>query len=76
MDSTLFGIGFGLGYIGLVLGTLVLWVMAIVDVLKNEFKGQNSKIIWLLVLVFLGPIGLFLYYFIGKSQKLPATVTS
>jgi len=45
------------------------WIMALVDILKNEFTGSN-KIIWLLVVAFLGPVGLILYFTIGKKQQI------
>lgn len=45
-------------------------LIALVDILKNEFKG-NDKLIWVLIIIFLGIIGAILYYFIGRQQKLP-----
>lgn len=47
---------------------LIFWLIALVDVLKNEFTGSN-KIVWLLLLVFLSPLGTILYFIIGKGQK-------
>jgi hypothetical protein len=44
-------------------------IIALVDVLKSEFAGSN-KIIWFLVVVFLGPLGVILYFTIGKNQKI------
>mgnify|MGYP000930774452 CR=1 FL=1 len=48
----------------------VLWILAIIDVAKAEFKEQSSKTVWILILLFLGPIGLILYWIIGEHQKL------
>jgi hypothetical protein len=48
----------------------VLWIFAIIDVAKAEFKDQSSKTVWLLILLFLGPLGLILYWIIGEHQKL------
>ncbi len=45
------------------------WIMAIIDILKSRFEG-NDKIVWLLVLVFLGIPGIILYRVIGKKQKI------
>ena len=45
------------------------WIMAIIDILKSRFEG-NDKIVWLLVLVFLGVPGIILYRVIGKKQKI------
>ena len=45
-----------------------LTILALIDVLKNEFSGSN-KVIWALVVLFLAPLGCVLYYFIGRKQK-------
>jgi len=44
-------------------------VIALIDILKNEFEG-NNKIVWVLVVVFLWLLGAILYYFIGRKQKI------
>ena len=44
-------------------------IIALIDILKNEFEG-NNKIIWVLVVLFLSLIGAILYYFIGRKQKI------
>ena len=49
--------------------TLPFWILAIVDILKSAFNG-NDKLIWLLVVVFLYLLGVILYRMIGKKQKI------
>lgn len=44
-------------------------IIALIDILRNEFKGDN-KIIWVLVVLFANIVGAFLYFFIGRSQKI------
>lgn len=44
-------------------------LIALIDILKSEFEG-NDKIVWLLVVIFLNFLGALLYYFIGRKQKL------
>lgn len=44
-------------------------IIALIDILKSEFKG-NNKIIWVLVVIFFGLIGAILYFFIGRKQKI------
>ena len=46
-------------------------VLALIDILKSEFQG-NSKLIWLLVVLFLNLFGAILYFLIGKEQKIIA----
>lgn len=44
------------------------WIVALIDILKSEFKDPINKVIWLiltLILPFLGPL---LYFIIGRKQ--------
>jgi len=53
----------------IVIVTLLFPILALIDILKNEFEG-NNKLIWILVVLFLWIIGAALYYFIGRKQKI------
>ena len=59
------GLGFGL----LGLACFIVWIWALVDILKNEFTA-NNKLIWLVLVVILPVLGVVLYYFIGREQKI------
>ena len=48
----------------------ILWIIALIDILKSDFRDTNGKIIWALVVIFLPVIGSILYFLIGKSQKI------
>jgi hypothetical protein len=48
---------------------LALTLIALIDILQHDFKGYD-KIIWILLIIFLNPIGLLLYYIIGRKQRL------
>lgn len=43
-------------------------ILALVDVLKSEFKG-NNKLVWVIVVLFGSFLGAVLYFLIGRSQK-------
>lgn len=63
------GIGglFSIGMVSIFLG-FVMWVVALIDILKSEFKDPINKVVWIvltLLLPFLGPI---LYFLIGRKQ--------
>jgi hypothetical protein len=45
------------------------WIIAIIDILKSRFEG-NDKLVWLLVVTFLSVPGIILYRVIGKKQKI------
>lgn len=44
-------------------------IVALIDILKNKFSG-NDKLIWVLVVLFLPFIGSVLYFIIGRKQKI------
>ncbi|MGZ0016789.1 PLD nuclease N-terminal domain-containing protein [Yeosuana sp. AK3] len=44
-------------------------ILALVDILKSEFKG-NNKIVWVLVVLFFNFFGAILYFLIGREQKI------
>jgi hypothetical protein len=63
----------GLGAFGIVGGLIglalfVFWVIQIVDVVRRDFPEQNTKIIWVLVVILLGWVGAAIYLFAGKPQ--------
>ena len=61
--------GFGRAFIGLLLiFVVVLPIAAIIDIAKREFK-ENGKLIWMLIVLFLNPIGAVLYVAKGKNKK-------
>lgn len=50
--------------------TLLLWLYALISILKNDFKNPTDKIVWLLVVLFLPILGAFLYIVIGRSKTI------
>jgi hypothetical protein len=44
-------------------------VIALIDIVRNEFTG-NNKIVWLLVVLLGNFLGAVLYFIIGRKQKL------
>ena len=53
----------------IILVGLLLPIIALIDILRNEFTGSN-KIIWVLVVIFLPLFGTLLYFVIGTQQKI------
>lgn len=50
-----------------------IWIICLVDILKNEFSGSN-KMIWLVAVTLLPAVGPLLYYFIGLKQKVSGSI--
>lgn len=48
----------------------IIWLLVLIDILKHDFKGQNTKLVWLLAVIFLPFLGFILYLLIGRSQRL------
>ena len=48
---------------------LLLPLLALVDILKSKFEG-NNKLIWVLVVILLPILGTILYFLIGRSQRI------
>tara|TARA_R110000850_G_scaffold250386_4_gene375393 strand:- start:5167 stop:5391 length:225 start_codon:yes stop_codon:yes gene_type:complete len=69
MDSMLFGLLI-LGIVALVIFQVVMWIWMLVDCLQNEPSTGNDKVIWVLLMVFLGILGSLLYYFIRRPQRI------
>jgi len=46
----------------------IFWIFMIVDCAKRKFKNDSDKIVWILILVFLGIIGAIVYYFVVKRE--------
>ena len=44
-------------------------IVALIDILKSEFKG-NNKLIWVLVVLLFNFFGAVIYFLIGKEQKI------
>lgn len=54
------------GIIGLL--TTIFWIWMIIDCIGNRALTGTSKIVWLLVVIFLHFIGALLYFFLGRSS--------
>ena len=48
------------------------FIIAFIDILKNDFEGSN-KLIWLLAVIFVPVIGSIAYFVIGKKQRIVKT---
>ena len=66
---TMLFLSLGIFEILLILLILLFPILALVDILKSKFDG-NNKLIWVLVVVFTNTIGAILYFLIGKNQKI------
>lgn len=54
---------------GVVVASLVIWILMLVDVAKRDFESENDKIIWVLIVALTGIIGAIIYYFTVKKPE-------
>lgn len=47
----------------------IIVVVALVDIIRNEFNQSHNKLVWIMVVILLPVIGSVLYYFIGRNQR-------
>ncbi len=52
--------------IALVIFLFVFWILMIIDCAKRNFKNENEKVVWIIVIALLGAIGAAIYYFAVK----------
>jgi hypothetical protein len=46
-----------------------IWLMALINAITSDFKNPSNKIIWIILLILIAPIGTVLYYLISPFQK-------
>jgi len=56
------------GMMVLMVGSVVVWIVALVDVVKREFKEPNDKLIWVLVVCLTQFIGALIYLAVGRQK--------
>ena len=50
------------------IASFVFWIIELIDVCRREFRDPNTKLLWVLMVVFLHGLGALIYFFAGKSQ--------
>jgi len=48
---------------------LLVPIIALIDIIRSDFRGSNDKLIWVIVVLFLNVIGAVLYWAIGRNQR-------
>lgn len=46
-----------------------LWLWALIDLLSSDFRDSTTKLIWVVIIIFLPVLGALLYLLIGRGQK-------
>lgn len=56
-------------YTLIILSHIILFLIAIINILKSKFESDINKLIWLLAVLLMPLIGSVLYFFIGRKQR-------
>lgn len=52
------------------IGSTVLWVYFLIEVLRFETDENNTKLLWALVIIFTGWLGAVIYLFVRRPGRL------
>lgn len=66
----LFVAGIWIIMIGFWIAYLVLLIIALIDVVKSEFRNPNDKLIYVIIVVFVPIVGPIIYFVVGRKQKI------
>ena len=50
------------------LASAVLFIVALIDVIRRQFSNDSDKILWLVLIILLPVLGPILYFVIGKKK--------
>ncbi len=53
----------------LIIFLTVFWILMIIDVAKRNFKNENDKVVWILIVILLSWLGATIYYFVIKKEN-------
>ena len=45
----------------------IIWIIMLIDAIKRDYKNENDKILWILVIALTGFVGAIIYYFVIKN---------
>jgi hypothetical protein len=64
------GLGIGLLVFWLIfgIGGFILFLWALIDVIRRQFPNPNDKVLWILLVILIGWLGPILYLIIGRKK--------
>lgn len=67
IENWIGGLSIGIILLGLLL--LIIWIWAIVDIVRNPFYSLLMKVIWIIVVIAFPFIGVLLYIIFGRKTR-------
>jgi hypothetical protein len=56
-------------FILFIFASIAFWIWMLVDCVQKNFKKENDKVVWILVIILAGSIGATIYYFVEKRKS-------
>ena len=57
-------------FISLILGSFAFWIWMLIDCATNEPDEGNTKVVWILIIIFTQVIGALIYFFVRRPERL------
>jgi Phospholipase_D-nuclease N-terminal len=70
------GVGFGLFFLLVAFSGFAFWIWMLVDCATNESDLGNTKIVWILVILFANIVGALVYFVVRRPQRAYASMTT
>ncbi len=55
-------------FLAIGIGGFIFWIFMIVDVVQRKFDKEDTRLMWILIVVLTGLIGAIIYYFMVKDK--------
>lgn len=52
------------------LAMLAFFIFVLIDCAKNEPSDGNTKIVWILIIIFTAPVGGIIYYLVRRPERI------
>jgi hypothetical protein len=46
----------------------IIWIWALIDVIKRQFSNPNDKTLWFIIVIILGSLGALIYLIAGRKK--------
>ena len=67
---------FTLVFVLIALAAFAFWLWMLIDAITKCPSAENKRLMWVLVIVFLGIIGAAVYFFVQRPKNPPAAATA
>lgn len=55
-------------FVLIMIGLTIFWIIMLIDAIRRDFKNDNEKLVWIILLVVIGQIAAIIYYFAVKRN--------